>query len=394
MRSLQIFIVILLLTSCGKKNDNTTVPRRSFPVVKVDQRDINGYFIFPSEISGVINIEVKPKISGYIEQVFVDEGQTVRKGQKLFKIEANIQAENASAAQASVSSSLAAIESAKANVKAAQVEVDKLEPLVERDIISSVQLETARAELLKAKGQLSKAQADHQIASAAYQGVLEDIKFSEITSPINGVVGRIYNREGSLVKPTDSNPITTISDVSEIYAYFSINEQQYINFFQEYPGKDLQEKINLMPPIELELANGSIFEEKGKLQTTSGQINPQTGTIQFRVKFDNDSKLLNQGSTGLIRIPRKFENVLVIPETAVFEQQGISYVYTVRNDSTNTTPVKLIDRIDNLAIVESGLKKGEVVVAMGANNLRHKAPIKPKSVDIDSLVNTLRPVNN
>ena len=367
----------LLATSSCTTKVKKTPPPKPFPIVEVAKQDVESYYSFPAEISGKNNNQVRSKIQGYILEVFIDEGAKVEEGQPLFKLETNIQDRNADAAQAQVSSSLAKIDAAKAGVQAAQVEVDKLIPLVEKNIISNIQLETARANLLKAKGQLSQAQAGHSAATANFQGIEEDIKFSTITSPIDGIVGKLNSRTGSLVGPSDPNPITTVSDVSEVYAYFSVNERQYIYFFQKFPGASLDDKISLIPPIDLELANGSMFEEQGVVETSTGQIDPTTGTIEFRVKFENKNGLLSNGNTGKVRVPRKYKNALVVPESATYEQQGFTYVYKSQGDSVVSMVVEIKDRVSNLAIIEKGLEEGELVVGKGVGNLKNRMKITP-----------------
>jgi membrane fusion protein (multidrug efflux system) len=331
-----------------------------------------GNFVFPAKLTGINNNNVRPKVSGYIEKVFVHDGERVKVGQPLFKLETNIMSQSATAAKAQVYS-------AEAGVSAAQVEVSKLLPLVEKKIISPIQLETANANLLKAKAQLSMAQAD-------YDGIQENIKFSLVTSQVNGVLGKINYLEGSLVSPSDPLPLTVVSDISKVYAYFTLNEKQYLSFFQNSPGANLADKIAKVPEITLELANGMDYQIKGKLETTTGQIDPGTGTIQFRVIFDNASEILSNGSTGNIKIPNILSNVLVIPESATFTQQGFIYAYLYRGDTVASTVIGLIDRIQNMAIVSKGLNKGDVVVANGVIALRNGMKIQPIQSNLDSLI--------
>ncbi len=386
MKFIFAFLFAILLISCNKKEKQVQVNKLPYPVVKVGQKDVQTFYTFPSNIAGINNNQVRPKITGYIKEVLIDEGQHVNKGQVLFKLETNIQDQNASAAKDQISSANANIEAAKAQVKAAQVEVDKLMPLVEKNIISPIQLETARANLMRAKGVLSQAQAGYSSAKADYQAINENIKFSIITSPIDGVIGKFNSRVGALVSPQDPNPITTVSDVNEVYAYFTLNEKQYIYFFQNFPGKTLEEKLTLVPPIELELADGSIYEESGKLEASTGVMDPNTGTIQFRVKFNNKNGLLTNGSTGKIRIPRTYKDVLVIPESATFEQQGIIYTYKVQADSVVSTVITSRDRVNKLVVIEKGLEKGDQIVAQGTANLRNGTKIIPKEVQLDSIL--------
>lgn len=378
-------LFILSFISC-KNEDTQKVTLAKLPVVQIEKRDIKSFYIFPTNISGKNNNQVRPKITGYINEVLIDEGQHVKKGQILFKLETNVQDQDASSARAQIAAANATIEAANAQVQSAQVEVNRLIPLVEKNIISSVQLETARANFLKAKGQLSQAKAQLSTAQANYQGVNENIKFSTITSPIDGLVGKLNYRKGALVSPQDPNPITTISDTSEVYAYFTLNEKQFIYFFQNFTGTDLDDKINQVAPVQLELANGSIFEEEGKLETSTGQIDSNTGTIQFRVKFENKNSLLSNGSTGKIKIPHNYNQVLAIPESSTFEQQGFIYAYKIIADSVQMVTIELKDRVNNLAIIEKGLKEGDIVVAKGVGNLKNGVKIIPQKISIDSII--------
>lgn len=391
-RLLLFAIPSVLMFSCQSSDKSQVSTAMPFPTVKAIQKELSGYYTFPTEISGQNNNQVRPKISGYIKEVYVDEGQHVKAGTLLFKLETNILDQTAGAAQSQVTASQANIKTAEAQVKAAQVEVDKLVPLVEKGIISEIQLETARANLLKAKGQLSQAKAGLDVSRANYQGINENIKFSNVKAPIDGIVGKINYKQGALVGPNNPNPLTTVSDISRVFAYFSLNETQYINFFQIVKGKDLDEKISKIPPVELELANGKNFDELGKVEAGTGQIDPSTGTIQFRVAFENKNKMLNNGNSGKIKIPRYYGMQTVVPESATFEQQGFTYVYKVVNDTVRMTPVEIIDRAQNYAIIKTGIQIGDMIVASGIMNLRPGMPITSKPVALDSLVQTLKPI--
>lgn len=386
------WLFLLLLVSCNQEQAPPPPPPRPVPVLAVTQRDVVTYSVYPAEITGTNNNEVRPKISGYIQQVYVDEGQRVRAGQPLFKLETNVLSENAQAAQAQVGAAEASIEAAKANVNAAQVEVDKLTPLVNKGIISPVQLETARANLLRAQSELTQAQANRRASQANYQSVRANINFSTVVSPINGVVGKLNFRKGSLVSPNDPMPITTVSDAGEVYAYFTLSEKEYLDLYQTAKGATLQEKIKNFPEVELELANGALYDKKGRLEATTGQIDPNTGTIQLRVIFNNRNGLLSNGSTGNIRVPLTYDDALVIPEAATYEQQGFVYAYRVDQDTARQLVVQLKGRADNLAIIESGLQQGDTVVAAGVASLRDGTAITPQPVALDSLLRQTKKV--
>lgn len=383
-------IAAFSLTACKKEAPKQDGPK-PYPVVSVEAKNVVGYQTFPATIQGRVNNDVRAKIQGYITQVLVDEGQYVTKGQPLFRLETNILNENAAAAKAGIGAAQSNIAAAQAAVNAAQVEVNKLKPLVAKNIISNVQLQTAQADLAKAQAQLQQAVASKQQATANYKGVEANIEYSVIRAPISGVVGKLPLKVGSLVGPTDQTPLTTISDTSQIFAYFSMNEKEYFDFLEKSVGASVPEKIKNLPMVELQLANGSLYPEKGRIEAITGQIDPTTGTIQFRVGFSNAQKLLSNGNSGTIRFPQRYDNVLVVPESATYEQQGIVYVYKVEKDTAKNVVVDVIERIDNMALIKSGVNKGETVIAQGIGGLKPGTAVKPQPVNMDELVKSIKP---
>ncbi|MGI9651576.1 efflux RND transporter periplasmic adaptor subunit [Chryseobacterium sp. RLHN22] len=383
-------VAALSLVACKKeapKQDGA----KPFPVVSVENKNIVGYDTFPATIEGRVNNDVRAKIQGYITQVLVDEGQYVTKGQPLFRLETNILTENAAASKAGIGAAESNIAAAQAQVNAAQVEVNKLKPLVQKNIISNVQLQTAQANLAQAQAGLQQANAAKRQAVANYKGVEANIDYSVIRAPISGVIGKLPLKVGSLVGPTDQTALTTISDTSEIFAYFSMNEKAYFDFLEKSVGASVPEKIKNLPMVELQLANGSIYPEKGRIEAITGSLDPTTGTIQFRVAFKNAQKLLSNGNSGTIRFPKHFDNVLVVPESATYEQQGIVYVYKVDKDTARNVVVDVIDRIDNYALLKSGVKAGETVIAAGTGSVKPGTAVQPKKVKMDSLVQSVKP---
>jgi len=378
IKTLLVFVLGATITGCSKKEAAPQAQAPALDVVAATTRDVTGYTLFPATIQGKINNDVRAKIQGYIQEVYVHEGQVVSKGQQLFRLEANNLAETASAAKSGIAV-------AQANVNAAQVEVDKLVPLVQKGIIGGVQLETAKANLASAKSMLAQARANYGTASA-------NVDYAVVRAPISGVVGELPLKKGSLVGPSDPTALTTIADVSSVYAYFSMNEKEYFQFLNNAPGKSVSEKIKNLPQVELQLADGSIYSEKGKIETVSGQIDAATGTVQFRVAFANPNKLLSNGNSGIIRLPKKYSNVLVVPEVASYEQQGKINVYKVVQDTAVSTVVEVVDRVDNMIIVQDGIKEGDVVIVSGIGSLRNKTAIKPKKANFDSIVSAIKPV--
>lgn len=364
LQTITFAAIAITVASCGNKDQQQgghgPLP---YKVVEVPTQNVTGYKNYPTTIQGKVASDVRAKISGYIQEVYVDEGAIVRKGQPLFRLETNMLNESADAAKA-------AIRTAEAQVNVAQVNVDKLVPLVTKGIISKIQLETAQANLASAKSQVAAAKAQHK-------SIVANIDYAIVKSPIDGIVGAIKFREGTLVSPSDPQPLTVVSDDSDIYAYFTLNEKEYFDFLEKIEGKSLKEKLSHLPTVKLQLANGQVYEETGKIETISGQINPTTGTVQLRALFNNPNRLLSNGNSGTLLLPNEYTNVLVVPESATFEQQGQVYVYTVANDTAKATKIEVIDRVNKLAIVKEGVKKGEKIIGTGLGTLRSGTPITP-----------------
>ncbi|WHF50931.1 efflux RND transporter periplasmic adaptor subunit [Chryseobacterium gotjawalense] len=397
---------VLSVLSCKKGDQKPPQGPKVVSTVAVENRNVIGYSTFPASIEGRVNNDVRAKMQGYITQVLVDEGQYVTKGQPLFRLETNSLSQSANAAKAGVGAAQSSVAASDANVKAAQsavnaaqVEVNKLRPLVEKNIISSVQLQTAEANLARAQAQVAQAVASKQQASAGvaqaqanFQGVQENINYSIIRAPISGTIGKINFRTGSLVGPGDPMPISTVSDTSELYAYFSMNEKQYLDFLKNSKGATVPEKIKNMPAVELILANGDVYSEKGNIKAITGQIDASTGSIQFRVSFLNPDKLLSNGNSGTIRIPIAYDNALVIPESATIEQQGLVYIYKVKQDTAKSAVISVIDRVNNMVVIKDGAEKGEIVVAEGIGTLKTGTPVKPQPKKFDDLINAIKPI--
>ncbi|MCF4100541.1 efflux RND transporter periplasmic adaptor subunit [Gillisia sp. M10.2A] len=365
--SLTAIGMLVFFTAC---NDSGAQPQAqaapgAFPTVKVSSRDVTSYKTYPARVEGTISSEIRPKVSGYIQEVAVQEGQRVKKGQLLFRLETQSLSQDASAANA--------------NVKAAQVEVDKLKPLVDKNIISSVQLETAKAKLAQAK--------------SAYNSIAANIDYARVKSPVEGVVGSINFREGALVSAQDPRALTTVSDIAEVYANFSMNEKDFIGFSKNAEGASLEEKIANLPEIKLLLADGSEYSEAGKIETISGDINAQTGSVTFRAKFSNSQGLLRNGSSVSILIPEIYKDVLVVPTLSTFERQGKTFVYKVaENDSIYTAAVEIAAKVDNLSVVISGLNNNDEILAKGVGKVKSGMMIQPQLTSIDSITNSFEPV--
>jgi len=363
-----LLLLAIFISSCGNSEEGQQAAPKGpmpFTVITIPTKTVTAFTTYPTSIQGVVNSEVRAKISGYITDVLVDEGEKVRKGQTLFKLETQTLNQDAAAA--------------RANVNAAQVEVDKLKPLVEKQIISNVQLETAKAKL--------------QQAQSGYNSIAANINYGNIKSPVDGYVGSIKLRKGALVSPTSAQPLTTVSDISQVYAFFSLNEKDYLDFIQNAEGGAISEKIKNLPPVTLVLANGSTYQEKGKIETINSQIDAQTGAVSFRAIFDNPSRILTNGNSGEIKIPTVYEDVVVVPKTATYEQQGSTYVYKVGQDSLAVSSrIEIITEVENLFVVREGVQKGDKIIAKGVAKLRGETKIKPMEIPFDSVAKPIEKV--
>jgi len=372
MRKIIYFSLIIsaaVFTSCSdsKKGQQAQQDQgpQPFPVLDVPTRTVTGYTSYPTSIEGVVNSEVRAKVSGYVTDVLVDAGEKVKKGQLLFKLETESLSGDA--------------EAAKANVNAARVEVEKLKPLVKKDIISEVQLETAKAKLSQAE--------------ANYNSIAANIGYANIKSPVDGYVGDINFRNGALVSPSDPTPLTTVSKTDEVYAFFSMNEKDFLSFMNSTEANTMEEKIKNLPKIKLVLANGNEYEKKGIIETISGEVNQQTGTVTFRAKFDNQNALLRNGSSGTVKIPNVYEEALIVPTLSTFEQQGKTFVYKVKTDSSLVaSSLNIIAEINKVYVVNEGVEKGTTILARGANKVKPGTKIKPQPIALDSIVNSFNTV--
>ena len=352
----------LFLAGCGNEENNQAQYGQQampYPVITIPSRTVTAYVSYPTSIEGIINSEVRAKASGFITDVLVDEGEKVKKGQTLFRLETQSLSQDAAAAQA--------------NVNAARVEVNKLMPLVEKNIISNVQLETAKAKLAQAE--------------SGYNSIAANIGYATIKSPVDGYVGSIPFREGALISPTSQTPLTTVADIEKIYAFFSMNEKDYLNFIQKAKGTTMEEKIRYLPKVRLRLANGKLYDEEGTIQTINPQVDPSTGTVSFRAVFENPGHYLSSGYSGLIEIPTEYTDATAVPAMSTFERQGVTYVYKVQGDTLAiSTSIAILDRINNIIVVQDGVTPGDKIVAKGVGKLRDPTPIIAQPTEFDSIV--------
>lgn len=364
---------LLLLSACGNNNQQAggapaaggPPPAQAYPVFKVSPRNATLNSDYPATLQGQQNIEIRPKIDGYIDHIYIDEGSVVKKGQVLFRISAPQYAQD-------VNNSAAAVSSAEADVNAAQLQVNKTKPLVEKDIISHYELESAQLTLQARKAALKQAKAN--LANSR-----TNLGYTTVTSPVNGVVGTIPYKLGSLVNSNTAQPLTTVSNIGNIYAYFSLNEKQLLDFSRHYEGRTLEAKLSKLPPVSLLLSDGSNYPEKGRVETISGLINTQTGSASFRATFPNPMRLIRSGGSATVRIPQNLKDVIVIPQKATYELQGKRFVFVVDGSGkVKNTEIQIMDlATGQYYVVTNGLKAGDTVILEGTSNLQDGTAVKP-----------------
>lgn len=318
---------------------------------------------YPATIRGAQDVEVRPKVAGNIVRQLVDEGDRVKAGQLLFVIDPTQY-------RAAVEQAQAAVNVIKTNLSTAQLTYNNKKMLRERDIVSQYDLDIAANQLAVIRAQL-------QQARAALTNARDQLSFTNVRATSDGVVGSIPYRVGALVSSSTPQPLTTVSNLSKMHAYFSLTEKQLLEMTRAKGGTDaaLQE----MPEVELLLADGSVYELHGKVNSVSGVINTATGSVQMRATFDNPHRILRSGATGALRFPMEKKGVMVIPQKATFEIQDKKFVYVVDgHNKVHAVEIVVLPNNDATSyIVQQGLKVGDRIVVEGVNKLKEDMLIQP-----------------
>lgn len=375
------------LKSCsgGEQKKKTNDNAIALPVYTVDTGTVVVDKSFLGTVEGKINVEIRPQVTGELVRAFVDEGDFVEKGQKLFKINPQMYQQNLYEAKA-------ALNVARANLNNAKLEVDRLKPLVEHQVIAPIRLEKEKSNYAVAQANLTQAKA--QVANAQIM-----MDYTVINAPVSGYIGRIPKRIGNLVSPGDKEPITVLSDVHEVYVYFSMNES---DFYELLKGRKAKKKANAKgkdidtnQTVNLILSNGTVYPGTGVIDASSGQINKNTGAITMRASFPNDNNILRSGNTGTLIMHKKMSDEIIIPQKATFELQAITFVKKLTADNRverqkieikSTAP-------NNRYIVSAGLKPGDRILLEGMNKVNDSTVIKPLPVKSDSIIQATPAVN-
>lgn len=359
--------VPFILTSCNTNptQEVATEKPQDYPVMTIRPESAVLTMEYPARLEGRQNIEIRPKVDGFIDKIYIEEGAIVRKGQALFSI-------HAPQYEQEVKTATAAIQSAEAEMNLARMQVEKTVPLEKEGIISSYELKSAEYTLHAREATLAQARAS--LANAK-----NNVGYTRITSPADGVIGLIPYKTGSLVSSASPQALTTVSDIREMVAYFSWNEKQYLDFTYSPDGKQLDDKLKSVPPVQLILANKQEYALKGRIESVGGLINTTTGSIPVRALFQNPARLLRTGASGIIRIPTHLSNAVLIPARTTFELQEKTFVYTVQNNGTvKSTEIQIQSATpDGRYVVSKGLTDGERIVLEGLPTLKDGMRIRP-----------------
>ena len=353
-----------LVAAVGCKQAPPTQMETGYEVMTVSPTDRMISSAYSATIRGRQDIDIYPQVGGTLTKVSVTEGQRVKSGQTLFIIDQVPY-------EAALQTAVANVESAKASLATAQLTYDSKEELYKENVVSAFDLSTAKNSLLAAKAQLAQAKAQEVSAR-------NNLSYTVVKSPADGVVGTLPYRVGALVSSSIPEPLTTVSDNSDMYVYFSMTENQLLGLIRQYGSKD--EALKSRPASGLQLNDKSAYPEQGQIESISGVIDRSTGTVSLRAVFPNKDGLLHSGGAGNVVIPVQKTGALVIPQGATFEIQDKRYVYKVVDGKAQSALVQ-VTRVNGGRefIVDEGLAPGDVIVAEGVGLLREGTPIKAKT---------------
>ena len=365
MISKKVFMIfaagLAMLSACNQSTKTAPKGETYYETLEVALSDRTLSTGYSAAISGVQTVEIRPQVSGMITEILIEEGESVRKGQVLFIID---QTPDKAAHQIAVAN----VKSAEAALSTAELIYQSNKDLFEQDVVSEFDLMTAQNDLTEAQARLALCKAEEVNAS-------NNLSYTEVRSPVNGVASMIPYRVGALVSSSISQPLVTVSDDSSVYAYFSMAENQMLDMIQQYGS--LNNAIKHMPEVELLMSNGQVYEHTGKINAISGTISETTGAVSIRAVFNNRNHLLRNGGSGTIVIPMTLNDCIAIPQSATYELQDRIFVYKVIDGKASASEILVTPQNNGKEyIVTSGLEVGDIIVAKGAGLIKEGTVIK------------------
>lgn len=342
----------MLVACSGNSSEVPAAAYRTF-VVETSDRVLNSNY--SAALTGKQFVEIRPQISGTITDICINEGSVVKKGQLLFIIDQVPY-------RAALETAVANVKTAKAKLETAKLTLESKQELFRQEIVSEFDLKTAQ-------NSYSEAEAALALAKAQETNARNDLSYTEVKSPVDGVASMIPYRVGALVSSSIAEPLVTVSDDSSVYAYFSLTENQILDIMERYGS--LQNAVRSMPEVELKMSNGKIYKHKGRIDAISGTIEQGTGAVSVRAVFPNADGILRNGGSGSVILPTVLNDCISIPQAATYEIQNKTFVYKVIDGYTKSAPVDVF-RLNNGTeyIVNSGLETGDTIIAEGAGLLR------------------------
>lgn len=358
-----VLVVLLLFTACQQTRIQKGT-ELSYPTMVIERSTRMLSSEYTATISGCQTVEIRPQVGGMITDICINEGDIVRKDSTLFVID---QAPYKAAYEIAVAN----VKSAEANLSTAKLVLESNKELFEKQVVSEFDLMTSQ-------NNLSEAEAKLALARAQETNARNNLSYTMVKSPVNGVASMIPYRVGALVSSSISQPLVTVSDDSRVFAYFSMAENQMLDLIQQYGS--LKQAIVEMPEVELMMSNGELYSRKGRINAISGTINASTGTVSLRAVFPNTERLLRDGGSGTVVIPSVHADCIVIPQSATYELQERIFVYKVVDGKTESTQIKVAELNNGKEyIVTSGLEVGDIIISQGAGLMRDGIVIQPQS---------------
>lgn len=365
--------ILSLVTACSSSETKQIQDPENFPTTSPIMIDTTLSTDYVAEINAVQNVEIRARVKGYLDKIYIDEGKYVSQGQVLFVINNPELGEH-------VAKATAVLKSTVTELKAAELDLGNVKRLVEKNVVSNTELEAAKNKVEMMKAKVEEAQANESFAKI-------QLTYAQIKAPFSGIVNRLPNKIGSLIE--EGTLLTTISKNDEVFAYFDVSEREYLNFMS-----NVKENAQQSNNVTLILANGEEHPFKGKIETTEGEIEQSTGNIAFRARFSNPEKVLKHGASGKVRLLKKYRNVLIIPQKATFEIQDRMYVYIL--DKKNRVKSKAITtnhRMPHFYIVDSGLTEDDKIIYEGIQNIKDGMVVKPQFVEMNEITKELTYTN-
>lgn len=366
---ISILLLAILFASCSGDKVQVAPPAvQSLPVLALHSSSESTFSEYPAAIQGAVDLEIRPQVSGSLDQIFINEGALVQKGQPLFKI-------NELPFREALNNAKALLHAAQASVMNAQLEVEKLTPLVQNKVVSDFQLKSAKSTYQAALANVEQAKAG--VASANI-----NLGYTLIKAPVSGYVGRLPKKQGSLVSTTDAQPLTQLSDTHEVHVYFSLAEDDFVGFNAKYPGTTVADRLKHLPGVSLVLSDNSVYQQEGKIDMIDGQFDKQTGSIALRATFANKQGILRSGNTGKIRLSLKHEDAILIPQSSTVEIQDKMFVFTVDGkNKVSKQPITILGTSGDNYLVKDGLKSGDRIVFNGIDKLKEGDVIHPEKLE-------------